>query len=119
MEDVTRPVPTLLGATSVAVGVAIHLTRMITAVTVSCQYKPYSCTVTFQEHQISKSLLYLIISSVFYFTLSDVNECSTENGGCEHTCTDTTGSFVCSCSNGYFLEGNGLNCTGKIVHKSP
>ena len=34
MEGVTRPVPTLLGATSVAVGVAIHSTRMITAVTV-------------------------------------------------------------------------------------
>ena len=42
MEDVTRPVPTLLGATSVAVGVAIHLTRMITAVTVS----HHACHVT-------------------------------------------------------------------------
>ena len=37
MEDVTRPVPTLLGATSVVVGVAIHSTRMITAVMVSKQ----------------------------------------------------------------------------------
>ena len=48
-----------------------------------------------------------------YFHLPDVNECSTENGGCEHTCTDTTGSFVCSCNNGFFLEGK--NCTGETL----
>ena len=35
MEDATKPVTILSGATSVVVGVAIHLTKMVTAVTVS------------------------------------------------------------------------------------
>jgi len=33
------------------------------------------------------------------------------NGGCEQMCTNTIGSFYCNCSEGYLLEGNGLNCS--------
>ena len=29
--------------------------------------------------------------------------------GCEHNCTDTIGSFNCSCDVGYLLDGNGFN----------
>ena len=28
-------------------------------------------------------------------------------------CTNTIGSFYCNCSEGYLLDGNGLNCSGK------
>ena len=39
-----------------------------------------------------------------------MNECSTNNGGCSTNgkCTNTIGSFSCSCNSGY--EGNGVNC---------
>ncbi|XP_066300018.1 signal peptide, CUB and EGF-like domain-containing protein 1 [Branchiostoma lanceolatum] len=41
----------------------------------------------------------------------DIDECSSENGGCEHSCTNTAGSYHCSCSDGYALTSNGHNCT--------
>ena len=31
----------------------------------------------------------------------DVDECSTNNGGCQQKCTNNVGSFVCSCQKGY------------------
>ena len=44
-----------------------------------------------------------------------MNECSINNGGCssDATCTNTDGSFICKCNNGYF--GNGVSCTGEIL----
>lgn len=39
-----------------------------------------------------------------------VNECLTENGGCQHICTDTPSSFNCSCRPGYSLNDDGRTC---------
>jgi len=44
---------------------------------------------------------------------SDVDECRVNNGGCEHDCFNTIGSFECRCRNGYFLAANGKNCIGR------
>ena len=44
---------------------------------------------------------------------TDVDECTTLNGGCETTCTNNNGSFVCSCDTGYVLAANSLDCNGK------
>ncbi len=63
-----------------------------------CMYAPKSCCYFY---------------SCFCFSLSvPVNECLTNNGGCDQTCTDTADSFVCSCSSGYNLASNGLTCNG-------
>lgn len=35
----------------------------------------------------------------------DVDECSRRNGGCDHGCNNTLGSYRCSCHHGYMLEG--------------
>ena len=43
---------------------------------------------------------------------TDVDECSVQNGGCEHKCQNTAGSFTCSCNSGYKLNANGLTCDG-------
>ena len=42
----------------------------------------------------------------------DIDECS-ENNDChaDANCTDTVGSYICSCKEGY--SGNGFNCDGK------
>ncbi|XP_078701801.1 uncharacterized protein LOC144927883 isoform X3 [Branchiostoma floridae x Branchiostoma belcheri] len=40
----------------------------------------------------------------------DVNECASNNGGCAQTCTNTVGSFVCSCGIGFVLNADGLSC---------
>ena len=44
----------------------------------------------------------------------DINECVLNIDLCEHTCTNTVGSYQCSCNTGYYLESNGYNCTGTL-----
>ena len=46
--------------------------------------------------------------------VSDINECTFENGGCQHICTNTIGSVVCTCRNGYYLASNGRDCIGMM-----
>lgn len=51
-------------------------------------------------------IVYLQISS------ADVDECLTQKANCDQNavCTNTIGSFVCSCKDGF--QGNGTFCTG-------
>lgn len=44
----------------------------------------------------------------------DINECDMANGGCEDICTNTNGSFYCSCSSGFELKNN-VFCSGTEV----
>ena len=44
-----------------------------------------------------------------------MNECLDNNGGCDHNCTNTMGSFVCSCQAGYDLDSDGLACIGMYM----
>ncbi|XP_069741942.1 tolloid-like protein 2 [Narcine bancroftii] len=41
---------------------------------------------------------------------SDKDECSVNNGGCQHECVNTVGSYICQCPNGFALHENGLDC---------
>ena len=47
-------------------------------------------------------------------TSTDINECELEAYPCSSNanCTDTEGSFNCTCREGF--EGDGFNCTGKF-----
>ena len=45
----------------------------------------------------------------------DINECTTENGGCEQNCQNTIGSYSCSCQPGYHLYNN-VFCSGIIIY---
>ena len=47
--------------------------------------------------------------------ITDINECNTGNGGCEHTCTNNDGSFTCACDTGYQLDSNQY-CSGRQTH---
>lgn len=42
--------------------------------------------------------------------LTDLDECAKNNGGCQHECRNTLGSYVCSCHNGFALHENGHDC---------
>ena len=47
------------------------------------------------------------------YCISDLNECKDENGGCEHTCVNTNGSYECTCKDGYQLTKDKKKCQGK------
>lgn len=47
----------------------------------------------------------------------DINECAFENGGCNHTCINTAGSYHCQCQDGFVLAEDERACSGIILHK--
>lgn len=40
----------------------------------------------------------------------DIDECQKQNGGCSHRCSNTEGSFKCSCPPGYKLDSDQKTC---------
>ena len=46
-------------------------------------------------------------------TYTDLDECLTNNGGCKQICTNTDGSFECSCADGYVIAADNFDCSGK------
>ncbi|XP_078670984.1 uncharacterized protein LOC144911074 isoform X2 [Branchiostoma floridae x Branchiostoma belcheri] len=49
-------------------------------------------------------------TSMRYICETDVDECATGNGGCAQNCTNTVGSFSCSCYTGYEFNNDGVSC---------
>ena len=55
-----------------------------------------------------------------YFSLLDIDECMETPRHCADVCTNTRGSFACSCiMSGYQLATNGRNCVGKSITYIP
>ena len=54
----------------------------------------------------------------FPFCCADLDECFTDLHNCHDnaSCTDTEGSFNCTCNTGF--EGDGVNCTSMSVKYS-
>lgn len=49
-----------------------------------------------------------------WWWILDINECAAANGGCEQNCTNSIGSYNCSCISGYDLDPeNNMTCTSK------
>jgi len=40
----------------------------------------------------------------------DVDECLASSGGCDQQCSNSVGSFECSCTEGFTLDSNGRSC---------
>ena len=95
MEAVITIVLILLAVSSVVVTVDTHWAVMDLTVMVSYLYMHKDCSM--------KS------------PLSDINECDEGISGCNQTCTNTNGSYTCSCSNGYVLDAGGHSCNGKVI----
>lgn len=87
------PAPTLKEVTSVPVTLASL--EMDSTAQVS-----YVCT--FQMH----------VCKCFMFIFLDIDECSSDDYPCHINahCTDTVGSYICDCAEGY--TGNGSMCHG-------
>lgn len=46
---------------------------------------------------------------------ADANECTADNGNCDHLCANTAGSYSCSCYSGYYLSSNRHHCHGTAL----
>lgn len=67
------------------------------------------------EFHSDKSIQKSGFAAVFF---TDIDECSINNGGCQHECRNTIGSYMCSCHNGYSLHENGHDCKeGECKHE--
>ena len=42
----------------------------------------------------------------------DIDECVQGLAGCDHNCTNTNGSYYCTCMDGYALESDNHTCIG-------
>ncbi|CAG2256352.1 Fibulin-2 [Mytilus edulis] len=40
----------------------------------------------------------------------DINECTMRNGGCNHICKNSIGSYQCDCKNGFYLASDRKTC---------
>ena len=50
--------------------------------------------------------------------VSDVDECESDKGGCQHKCLNTDGSFRCECQEGFKLQTDKKTCevnNGKML----
>ena len=45
----------------------------------------------------------------------DIDECDDDNGGCDHVCSNTAGSYECSCNSGYTLELDNKGCSRELI----
>lgn len=64
--------------------------------------------------------VYAIITStnweihlVFSYLITDIDECATGNGGCEHNCTNYEGYYECTCREGFQLGADNRTCIGE------
>ena len=56
---------------------------------------------------------------MFFLRLeADQVQCSVNNGGCEYTCDDSSGSVKCSCPTGYELADDNTSCNGEEITSS-
>ena len=50
--------------------------------------------------------------------LSDVDECSDGTHNCSHHCTNTEGSYLCTCPSGYSLDQENTTCNGELTSRT-
>lgn len=50
-----------------------------------------------------------------YCVITDIDECLAENGGCDHRCQNSAGSFQCYCKRGYRLDEDRRSCVCELL----
>ena len=80
-------------------------------------------------HVHATAMITIVTTDLLNYCNIDIDECYSSNhtnvtgtddgddddSPCNHNCTNTLGSYQCSCYSGYKLEEDGKTCTGKSV----
>ena len=98
MEDVIKTVTTLLAPTTVPVTLDTCWMRTIVDAWVICYLSIYCFTFGMQ---------------LFSCMHADIDECAYSNGNCDQDCHNTNGSYYCTCSDGWHLDGH--TCNGDTI----
>ena len=48
----------------------------------------------------------------------DIDECMSNNGGCEQICVNNIGTYSCDCHEGYDIDIDGFSCLGTFINKN-
>ena len=59
--------------------------------------------------------MHCIMNEAYTCMCTDVDECAEDTDECAQLCTDTEGSYFCSCEVGYDLAEDQHGCVGKII----
>ncbi len=51
---------------------------------------------------------------IMHFKKIDINECESTERLCEQLCTNTQGSYFCTCHDGFIIGNDGDRCVGKF-----
>ena len=71
------------------------------------------CWELIAKHAMVSLILTLIRDYSSIHCSLDIDECSSNKGNCSQICTNTDGSYVCSCQSGYLLGADSKTCNGK------
>lgn len=63
------------------------------------------------------AMLAKVFESVLCLCCLDVDECLAANGGCDHTCQNSAGSFQCFCRRGFRLDEDRQSCIREYRHQ--
>lgn len=69
--------------------------------------------ITTHFSSVSLSFCPLLFSSFLPPSPTDIDECQVHNGGCQHRCVNTRGSYYCECLPGSRLHVDGRTCLGE------
>ena len=50
-----------------------------------------------------------------HIIFADIDECQLQLDGCQQGCTNTAGSYTCSCQAGFELNADGFTCNGNAL----
>ena len=63
-------------------------------------------------NRLTATLSAIILNDNSLIFHSDIDECVQGLAGCDQNCTNTAGSYYCTCMDGYELESDNHTCTG-------
>ena len=63
--------------------------------------------------QFCHDFYFCVAVDIYEFIYTDINECTRNISGCEDTCENTEGSYLCVCNSGLVLAADNHNCTGE------